>query len=127
MEGGAPKTNINLAGYQDPISMPTKATKGGVLMYIKNGINFVPRNDLEIEKDKKLESCFIEILNENHPSSIVGVVYRHPTMDQNEFISDYLNPLTQRLSKENKSIYIAGDWNFNLLEFSKQENSCQLL
>ena len=123
MEGGAPKTNINLAGYQDPIGMPTKATKGGVLMYIKNGIDFVPRNDLEIEKDKKLESCFIEILNENHPSSIVGVVYRHPTMDQNEFISDYLNPLTQRLSKENKSIYIAGDWNFNLLEFSKHEET----
>ena len=31
--------------------------------------------------------------------SIVGVVYRHPTMEQNEFIDDYLTQLTQRLSK----------------------------
>ena len=97
VDGETPKIN--------PVGMPTKATRGGVLMYIKNGINFIPRNDLEIEKDKKLESCFVEILNNNHQNSIVGVVYRHPTMDQKEFITNYLNPLTQRLSKE-KNPYI---------------------
>ena len=103
--------------------MPTKATKGGVLMYIKNGISFVPREDLDICKDKKLESCFVELHNVNHQKSIVGVVYRHPTMDENEFINDYLHPMTQRLSKENKSISITGDWNFNLLEFAKHEET----
>ena len=45
--------------------MPTKATKGGVLIYVRNGINFVQRSDLHIEKDKKLEPCFIEIINPN--------------------------------------------------------------
>ena len=45
--------------------MPTKATKGAVLMYVENGINFVLRNNLDIEKDKKLESCFVEILYTN--------------------------------------------------------------
>ena len=54
--------------------MPTKATKGGVLIYVKNGISFIPRNDLDIQKDKKLESCFIEIQNSNQHNSIVGVV-----------------------------------------------------
>ena len=44
-------------------------------------------------------------------------------MDENEFINDYLHPMTQRLSKENKSIYITGDWNFNLLEFAKHEET----
>ena len=58
-------------------------------MYIRNRINFVPRSDLNIEKDKKLESCIIDILNENHQIPIVGVMFRHPTMDQNKFISDY--------------------------------------
>ena len=123
LEGINPKTSIYLEGYQEPIGMPTKATKGGVLMYVKNGINFVPRSDLDIEKDKKLESCFIEILNANQQNSIVGVVYRHPTMDQNEFLGDYFDTLTHRLSKENKPIYIAGDWNFTLLEFSKHEET----
>ena len=43
-------------------------------------------------------------------------------MDENEFINDYLHPLTQRLSRVNKSI-ITGDWNFNLLEFAKHEET----
>ena len=44
-------------------------------------------------------------------------------MDQNEFIYDHLNRLTHSLSKEKKTIYIAGDWNFNLLEFSKHKET----
>ena len=42
LEGINPKTSILLEGYQEPIRMPTKATKGGLLIYVKNGINFVP-------------------------------------------------------------------------------------
>ena len=42
-------------------------------------------------------------------------------MDQNEFINDHLAQLTQHLAKENKQMCITGDWNFNLLEFSKHE------
>ena len=73
IDGIGPKTNIMLDGYQELVGMHTKATKGGVLIYVKNGINFVPRNDLIIEKEKKLESCFIEIQNTNRQNSIVGI------------------------------------------------------
>ena len=66
VNGTLPKTNINLEGYQEPIGMPTKATKGGFLMYIENGISFVPRKDLDICKDKKLESCFVELVSIIH-------------------------------------------------------------
>ena len=106
MEGVVPKTSINLDGYQDPIGMPTNATKGGVLIYVRDGISFVQRDDLNIQKEKELESCFVEIQNTNQQNSIVGVVYRHPTMEQSEFIDDYLTQLTQRLSKE-KSLCIS--------------------
>ena len=44
-------------------------------------------------------------------------------MDQNEFINDHLVQLTKLLFKENKPMYITGDWNFNLLEFSKHEET----
>jgi hypothetical protein len=40
-------------------------------------------------------------------------------MDRNEFINGHLTQATQHLAKENKQMYIIGDWNFNLLEFSK--------
>ena len=42
--------------------MPSKVTIGRVLMYIKNGINYVPRNDLEIEKDKNLNPALLKYL-----------------------------------------------------------------
>ena len=43
--------------------MPTKATKGGVLIYVRDGISFVQRDDLDIQKVKELESCFVELQN----------------------------------------------------------------
>ena len=52
VEGTLPKSSIILEGYHEPVGMPTKATKGGVLMYIKNGISFAPREDLIIRKAK---------------------------------------------------------------------------
>ena len=54
VEGTNSKTSIDLEGYQEPVGMHTKATKGGVLIYVKDGISFVPRNDLNIQKNKKL-------------------------------------------------------------------------
>ena len=45
-----PKVNINIDGYQTPLSTPTKSTKGGVLIYVKSGLNFKPRNDLNVYK-----------------------------------------------------------------------------
>ena len=42
------KIDINIDGYQFPVGTPTESTKGGVLIYVKNGINFKPRNDLTI-------------------------------------------------------------------------------
>ena len=35
LENTKPKTSIDLEGYQDPVGMPTKATKGVVLIYVK--------------------------------------------------------------------------------------------
>ena len=38
-------------------------------------------------------------------------------MDINEFNDDYLNELLDKLSKENKSIFLFGDFNINLLNY----------
>ena len=47
--------------------------------------NFKPRNDLKIYESKKIESLFIEIINKNARHSIVGVLYRHPSMNMDDF------------------------------------------
>ena len=113
-----PIVDISLPGFHAPISTPTESTKGGVLIYVNKNLNFKPRDDLNIYKSSELESSFIEIINTNDTNDIVGVIYRHPSMNPVEFIDDYLNKITDKISKENKKIFIAGDFNFNLLNTS---------
>ena len=42
-------------------------------------------------------------------------------MDQNLFIDDYMQALNDKLIIENKNIYLAGDFNFNLLNTDHNE------
>ncbi len=118
-----PKVDISIDGYETPISMPTEATKGGVLIYAKSGLNIKPRNDLKVYKSTELESLFIEIINEKDSNDIVGVIYRHPSMIASEFIDDHLKSITEKISNENKKVFIAGDFNFNLLNASTHNDT----
>ena len=101
--------------------MPTDASKGGVLIYVKDGINYKPRKDLNMHKSKELESFFIEVINEKAKNEIIGAIYRHPCMNPTEFTDDYMKPLNDKLSKENKHVFLAGDYNFDLLSTSHTE------
>ena len=55
-----PLVDIQIEGYQPPEGMPTYSKKGGKLIYIRNGIDYKPRLDLNMHKEKELESFFIE-------------------------------------------------------------------
>ena len=118
-----PKIDINIEGYQSPVGTPTQSTKGGVLIYVKNGLQFKPRLDLNMYKAKVLESFFIEVSNKNESNDIIGVVYRHPCMDESDFNEEYLKCLVDRLSGTNKKLFIAGDFNFNLLNSNTHEET----
>ena len=45
--------------------MPTKSANGGVILYIKDTISYKLRPDLNVEKEKELESILIEIFQKN--------------------------------------------------------------
>ena len=123
----APMVDINISNYHDPISTPTEASKGGVLLYVNNKIpNFKPRNDLNIYSPKVLESAFIEIINPKKANTILGVVYRHPTLDVELFNCDHIRPLVTKLNLEkNKNVCIAGDFNINLLNLTNHSASSE--
>ena len=74
----SPIIDISLEGYHKPVGTPTESTKGGVLIYVSDKLDFKPRNDLNTYESKKVESMFIEIINPKRSNSIVGTVYRHP-------------------------------------------------
>ena len=118
-----PTVDISIDGYKTPISMPTEATKGGVLIYVKSELNFKPRDDFKVYKSMELESIFIEIINGKESNDIVGVIYRHPSMSASEFNDIYLKRITDKLSNENKKVFIAGDFNFDLLNSSSHDDT----
>ena len=47
-----PTVDITLDDFHPPVGTPTKASKGGVLLYISTELNFKPRHDLDIYKDR---------------------------------------------------------------------------
>ena len=96
---------------------PTETSAGGTLLYIANHLSYNCLNDLNICKKNELGSTFIEIVNPKKSNVIVGVIYRYPTMDITDFNCNYLNKLLENISKEQKSIFLLGDFNVNLLNY----------
>ena len=84
-------------------------------------------NDLNIYKKNELESIFIEIVNSKKSNIIVGVIYRHPSMDLTDFNCNYLNKLLENISKEQKSIFLLGDFNVNPLNYNEHNQTNEFL
>ena len=121
---GEPQIDISLDGFHSPYNKFTEAEKGGTILYISDSLNYKPRKDLEIYVSKELESSFVEIVNKKSSNDIVGVIYRHPNMNTTDFIDEKLSQVTNRLAKEkNKKVYIAGDFNFDLLKYSSHNDT----
>ena len=104
------------------MNITTKSANGGALLYINNGINYKLRPDLNINKDKKLKSIFIEILTKNSKNILIGCNYKHPCIHPKEFNNLFLKSLTNKLNKEsNKEIILLGDFNIDLIKTNSSE------
>ena len=88
---------------------------GGVAMYIPISFECQTKTELYMMNDS-LESLFVEIIIPGEKNLLVGVVYRPPNGDVNEFIEELSNTLSSPLSR-NKKIIIMGDFNINLLSY----------
>ena len=118
--------NLNFNIYSFEFT-PTETCAGGTLLYIANHLSYKCRNDLNIYKKNELESTFIEIVNPKKSNIIVGVVYRHPSMDLTNFNCNYLNKLLENISIEQKSIFLLGDFNVNLLNYNEHNQTNEFL
>ena len=78
-----------------------RAPGTGVFLYVKHGVNFVRRFDLEQEN---IESIFIKIFQPNSKSFIIGVVYRPPdsSKDLCNMFTELLTQCLQKISLEQK-------------------------
>ena len=115
--------NLNLNSYSFEFT-PTETSAGGTLLYIANHLSYKYRNDLNIYKKIELESTFIEIVN---PKNIAGVIYRHLSINLTDFNCNYLNKLLDNISKEQKSVFLLGDFNVNLSNYNEHNQTNEFL
>ena len=109
--------NLSIKNYSIEFT-PTESSAGGTLLYIANHLSYKPHQDLNIYKKNELESTFIEIMNPKKSNIIVGTIYKHPSMDLTDFNSNYVNSLLEKISKEQKSVFLLGDFNINLMNYN---------
>ena len=74
-----------------------------------------------------MESTFNEIANPRKSNIKVRVIYRHPSMDLADFNCNYLNNLLENISKKQKSIFLLGDFNVNLLNYNEHNPTTEFL
>ena len=68
---------------------PTETSANGTFLYITNYLSHKCCNDQNIYKRNELESTFIESVNSRKLNIIVGVMYRHPSMDLIDYNCNY--------------------------------------
>ena len=82
---------------------------------------------MNIYKTHELESTFIETINPKKSNIILGIVYQQPTMDLNEFNDKYVNKLLDGKTKENKTTFLLGDLNLDLLKYESHPSTDEFL
>ena len=74
----APLNSIIIPGYNFEFTA-NECSNGGTAIYIKKGLNYKLRKDLEIYKSKQLESTFVEVTPKNE-KVVIGCIYIHPSI-----------------------------------------------
>ena len=114
-------SNISVSGY-DIEHTSTEASAGGDLMWY----SYLRHYNIKYEKTywhttpKKLESAFIELLLPNKPSFVIGIIYKHPTMQNYNFNIDFMENLLNKIKQESKRTILAGDFNLNLIKYARK-------
>lgn len=121
-----PTSNTDIEKYEF-VDCPTEASKGGVRIYISKKYRYTKREDIKIYKSKLLESVFVEVTPNKGKRIVVGCIYRHPSMSITEFNEDYITPLLEKLSNENKDLVLMGDYNIDLLKYDTIDSVTEFL
>ncbi|MCG8113035.1 MAG: reverse transcriptase domain-containing protein [Candidatus Thiodiazotropha taylori] len=108
---GIPDDELMLQSYNKPERKDrTGDSHGGVIIYIKEGIHYKRRNDLEI---RDTENIWIEITC-NHKKILFGLFYRPPNTDA-QYYSRIEDSIALATDTGISDIVVTGDFNYNFL------------
>ena len=114
-----------LPGYNPYKGTAGSSLKGGCGLYISTDLKPRARPDLNVKiktDDMEIETYWTEIIIEKQPNRLVGVVYRHPSKSNNDKSVEILNETLTKVHRENKKVFLAGDFNFDLLKHETDTN-----
>ena len=101
-----------MEGYQTPFRKDNDSNGGGgIIVYVKNGINAKRREDLEIND---ISCVWLEISQNKSKPFLIGNMYRPP--DSRVEYNDRFEDFIENASEEGKEIILLGDFNKNLFE-----------
>ncbi|MES9882038.1 MAG: reverse transcriptase family protein, partial [Sedimenticola sp.] len=104
-------STFRINGFQMPFRKDNYANAGGgLLVYVRNGLNAKRRLDLELFE---ISCIWLEITPEKGKQFLVGCMYRPP--DSKVEWADRFEDCIDHVANEGKEIIILGDMNKNLL------------
>ena len=117
-------SNISLEGYYPFQFDPTETSHGGTGFFINKSLDFILRDDLKFNAPGDFESTFIELIFPQKRNMVIGCIYRHPTsiLPISYFNKNYIEPLLDKISSENKLCSLMGDFNIDLLKIDSNED-----
>ena len=92
---------------------------GGVCVYVKDHLKVNKIKDCN-DKQEGVECIWLSIQHRYFPSFIIGCLYRHPKASGESF--NYILDTFKNILLRNKSIFIMGDFNDNLLKNGNKMN-----
>ena len=101
--------NPNIPGYIFEYA-PTPLASGGVGLYINYSLKYTV---IEKTSNEAFQALWIEIHSSQKCNIICGIVYRQHNSPQR--FQEYFDETLEKLIASNKSVYIMGDFNINLL------------
>ena len=117
---------VDIQGYTFLNNYRVGRSGGGVGLYLVDNVSFKQRNDLAFSDNSATESLFVELDRAKEKNIIVGVIYRPPDQKVKDFLCD-LDLLLDKISRENKIVYLLGDYNLNLLAHSRHQDTSKFL
>ena len=116
---------FTLNGYELIVNNRLNRMGGGVALYVPQCFEFTVYEELNVMNDS-IESLFIEIPIPQNKNIVIGVIYRPPNSNTNEFLT-YLSNLINNPLFVNKDSYIMGDFNLDLLKHANNHSSQEFL
>ena len=124
-------SRFQLQGYHPYLGQQGKTMKSGCGFFISSQIKYIPRFDLDISFHDEVgkvefECKWVELINKNKPNFVIGSIYRHPKKGDKTFIN-YLEEVMIKLEKESKTLFLSGDFNYNLLNHKNCDETSSFL